>query len=64
MKVIVKKEMNYIEFLGMIQQVSTNSHAIQNKVIKQVIENHDICRLKNKLDRQIKHFDDLLSTKK
>ena len=64
MKVIVKKDMNYIEFLGIIHEVSTNSHTIQNNVINKVIENHDICRLKNKLDRQIEYFNGLLSTKK
>ncbi|MHA2038234.1 MAG: hypothetical protein ACW98X_17490 [Promethearchaeota archaeon] len=60
MKVVVKTDMSYYEFLETIHQISTNSHSIQNKVMKQVCEIFDICQLKNKLDRKIEYFDGLL----
>ncbi|UCC19001.1 MAG: hypothetical protein JSV62_12960 [Promethearchaeota archaeon] len=64
MKVKVKTDMNYIEFLGMIQQVSRSSESYQNKVMKKVYKNFDICQLKNKLDKQIEYFNRLLSIEK
>ncbi|MFX1420351.1 MAG: hypothetical protein ACFE9N_15685 [Promethearchaeota archaeon] len=64
MKVKVKTDMSYIEFLGMIQEITRSSSSFQNKVIKRVYENFDLCQFKNKLEKQIEIFDKLLSDNK
>jgi hypothetical protein len=55
-------DIKYYDFLYKIQKISQKSASIQKKVITQVFENYDICRVINKLDRQIERLDGLLST--
>ncbi|MFW9824780.1 MAG: hypothetical protein ACFFE4_17695 [Candidatus Thorarchaeota archaeon] len=57
----VRTDMKYFDFLFTIQDIANQSHAIQKKVINQVYQNYDICRLKNNIDRQIENLDILLS---
>jgi hypothetical protein len=64
MKVKEKTDMSYYEYLEILQKVSTNCRSFQIKVMKRVYENFDICKLKNKLDKQIEHYDRLLSANK
>ncbi|MFX0022982.1 MAG: hypothetical protein ACFE9S_11710 [Candidatus Hermodarchaeota archaeon] len=55
MKVKEKTDMSYYKYLEMLQQVSANCRSFQIKLMKRVYENFDICKLKNKLDKQIEH---------
>ncbi|MFX0022985.1 MAG: hypothetical protein ACFE9S_11725 [Candidatus Hermodarchaeota archaeon] len=64
MKVKEKTDMSYYEYLEILQRVSANCRSFQIKVMKRVYENFDIYKLKNKLDRQIEHYDRLLSANK
>jgi hypothetical protein len=53
--------MEYYEFLYIIQKISQNSQSIQKEVISQVFANYDTCRFLNELDRHIEQIDGLLS---
>lgn len=64
MKVKEKTDMSYYEYLEILQKVTANCRSFQIKVMKRVYENFDICKLKNNLDKQIEHYDRLLSTNK
>lgn len=64
MKAKEKTDMSYFKYLEKLQQVSTNCRSFQIKVMKRVYENFDICKLKNNLDKQIEHYDRLLSANK
>ncbi|MFX1281115.1 MAG: hypothetical protein ACFFA3_17325 [Promethearchaeota archaeon] len=54
-------DMEYYDFLYTIQEISQKSHSIQKKVMSRVFENYDVCRVINKLNRQIEQLDGLLS---
>ncbi len=64
MKVKEKTDMSYFKYLEKLQQVSTNCRSFQIKVMKRVYENFDVCKLKNNLEKQIEHYDRLLSANK
>jgi hypothetical protein len=57
----IRSDMRYYDYLYSIQIISQKLNAIQQRVITQVFENYDVCRVINKLDRQIEHIDGLLS---
>ena len=54
-------DMKYYDFLYAIQEISQKSHSIQKTVMSRVFENYDVCRVINKLNRQIEQLDGLLS---
>ncbi|MHA2398417.1 MAG: hypothetical protein ACXADU_05965 [Promethearchaeota archaeon] len=54
-------DMEYYEFLHIIQKISQNSQSIQKEVISQVFANYDTCRFLNELDRHLEQIDGLLS---
>ena len=60
MEAKVNMDMNYYEFLGVVQEVSKKSKAIQKNLIKKIYENYDINQVKNRLNKQIDNLDRLL----
>ncbi|MFX1575017.1 MAG: hypothetical protein ACFFB0_19945 [Promethearchaeota archaeon] len=60
MEAKVKMNMNYYEFLGVVQEVSKKSKAIQRNLINKIYENYDIQQVKNRLIKQIENLDRLI----
>ena len=60
MEAKVKLDINYYEFLNLIQEVSNNSNSIQKSLISKIFKNYDIRKIKNDLDKKIAYYDKLL----
>ncbi len=60
MEAKIKMDMNYYEFLNVLQDVSINSKTIQKNCIRCIYENYDISQVKNKLNKKIAKLDRLL----
>lgn len=56
----VKLDMEYFDFLNVVQEISNNSSSIQRTLIKKIYQNYDISQVKNALDREIDNLNRLL----